>query len=89
MKKIALGKVRDFLINLCVFKEKASRLSHLHNFFGLNDENVFTTDEINVYTECLKELRSSSKNTTEWETRDNLEKWNCRIAHVLQFVKKY
>jgi hypothetical protein len=29
LKKLALGKVRDFLINLSVFKDKAQRLNHL------------------------------------------------------------
>jgi len=75
LKKIALGKVRDFLVNLMVFKDKATRMNDLHDQFGLNELVEYTTDEINVYTECMKELKLLSKNTTEWETRDNLEKW--------------
>jgi len=37
LKKLALGKVRDFLINLCVFKDKSTRLNHLSGMFGLDD----------------------------------------------------
>lgn len=70
-----MGKVRDFLINLIVFKDKATRMTDLYDQFGLNDLVEYTTDEINVYTECMKELKILSKNTTEWETRDNLEVW--------------
>lgn len=70
-----MGKVRDFLVNLIVFKDKATRMTDLYDQFGLNDLVEYTTDEINVYTECMKELKILSKNTTEWETRDNLEVW--------------
>lgn len=50
-------------------------MTDLYDQFGLNDLVEYTTDEINVYTECMKELKILSKNTTEWETRDNLEVW--------------
>jgi len=48
LKKIAHNKIRDFLINLSVYKDKAMRLSHLYNNFRLNDDFDPTTDEINV-----------------------------------------
>lgn len=48
LKKIAHNKIRDFLINLTVYKDKAIRLYHLYNNFRLNEDVDPTTDEINI-----------------------------------------